>query len=206
VETVATSVWQHLVEQLRGRGIAFDAGLTDAEVEAAEARFGIRFPPDLRAFLQTALARGKLFPDWRAGDEADLREWLDLPRRGILFDVGNGFWMEDWGARPATWDEAQQLVSSLIAAAPKLVPVCQHRMMPDEPHAPGNPVFSVHQADIIWYGFDLEDYIQNEWNLPGRRSWQNPKPIRFWDIERFQSVRWNGGGGWRYDNSAGLLP
>src|SRR5947209_1422693 len=84
-DAVATSVWHHLVDQLRDRGITFDAGLTDAEVEVAEARFGIRFPPDLRAFLQTGLPCGQSFPDWRAGDPAMLRAWLDLPRRGIWF-------------------------------------------------------------------------------------------------------------------------
>ena len=52
----------------------------------------------------------------------------------------------------------------------------------------------------------MDDYIRHEWNLPGRRPWQEPKTIRFWDIERFQSVRWAGGGGWPFDNSAGLLP
>src|SRR5258708_605636 len=37
--------------------VEFDAGLTDEEVQACEHRFGFRFPPDLRQFLQTALPR-----------------------------------------------------------------------------------------------------------------------------------------------------
>jgi len=65
--------WGDMVAQMRSRGVAFDAGLTDAEVAAAESRFAIRFPPDLCAFLQTALPRGRRLPDWRAGDEAELR-------------------------------------------------------------------------------------------------------------------------------------
>ena len=194
------------MDSLRQRGVAFDSGLTDGEVARAEVRFGFRFPPDLRTFLQIALPRGEHFPDWCRGDEAGLREWLGLPLRGILFDVRHGFWMDEWGPRPATWAEAERVVTGLVASAPTLVPVCQHRMMPCEPHEAGNPVFSVHQADIIYYGFDLEDYLRHEWNLPDRRPWQPPKAIRFWDIERFQSVRWADGGGWPYDNSAGLLP
>ena len=53
--------WQELVDQLQGaeyhfgliepgspvHRVEFDAGLTDAEVAAVEARFGFRFPPDL---------------------------------------------------------------------------------------------------------------------------------------------------------------
>jgi hypothetical protein len=69
--------WQELVDNLRGAKISvgqdaagyvlwdrleFDPGLTDAEVIAVERRFGFKFPPDLREFLQTALPRGPEFP------------------------------------------------------------------------------------------------------------------------------------------------
>ncbi|MCE9560768.1 MAG: SMI1/KNR4 family protein [Planctomycetes bacterium] len=202
---MAEAIWHDLSEQLRDRGVSFAAGLTDAEVATAESRFSFRFPPDLRAFLQTALPSGESFPDWRNGDEFSLREWMDVPLRGVLFDVRHGFWLEEWGTRPNTWAETEQSVRALVADAPKLIPVCQHRMMPAEPNEVGNPVFSVHQTDIIWYGFDLQDYLQNEWNLHGRRTFQTCRPIRFWGIERFQSVRW-AEGSWPYDNSDGLLP
>jgi hypothetical protein len=199
-------VWQRAVDELRQRGIDFAAGLTDAEVVRAESRFGFRFPPDLRAFLQTALPQGRGFPDWH-GSEAALRDWLDEPRRGVLFDVRrNGFWHPDWGPRPADLDEAQRVAEGLIAQAPKLIPVFMHRMMPDEPRKPGNPVFSVHQTDIIHYGHDLLDYFRQEWKVA--RWWTRPaepRPIRFWDIERWQQIRWRDGG-CVFDNSAGILP
>jgi hypothetical protein len=74
----------------------------------------------------------------------------------------------------------------LLAAAPKLIPIYHHRMMPDEPHLKGNPVFSVWQTDIIYYGFDLEDYLRHEFVLPGRKAWpETIRPIRFWNIDRF---------------------
>src|SRR5262245_51609259 len=81
--------------------IEFDAGPTDAEIRETEERFGFRFPSDLRELLQTALPRGQRFPDWRSGDEEELREWLAEPRQGILFDIEhNGFWLEEWGCGP----------------------------------------------------------------------------------------------------------
>src|SRR5688572_26160989 len=81
--------------------VMFEPGLTDAEIERVEATFGFRFPPDLRAFLQTALPRGEEFPDWRSGDETSLRAWLDAPAEGICFDVEhNDFWLPEWGSRP----------------------------------------------------------------------------------------------------------
>jgi hypothetical protein len=188
--------------------VEFDAGLSDSEVIAIEGRFGFRFPPDLREFLQTALPRGPRFPDWRSGAEDELRDWLDLPRQGVMFDLEhNGFWLEEWGPRPDSLTDALRIAGELIAAAPHLIPVYMHRMMPDEPHLAGNPVFSVHQTDIICYGADLADYLCREFGLPGCQPSQGQtRPIRFWDIDRFQEVRWGPDGSCAFDNSKGELP
>ena len=212
--------WQELVDQLRGteyqfglitpgaqvHRVEFDPGLTDAEVAAAESRFGFRFPPDLREFLQTALPRGPRFPDWRSGDEAVLRDWLGLPRQGILFDVEQGVWLGEWGPRRSSLAEAMRVAGELVAAAPRLIPIYGHRMMPDVPLLPGNPVFSVHQTDIIYYGLDLADYLRHEFGLPGREPRpERARPIRFWDIDRFQEAAWAEGMR-SFDNSEGRLP
>ncbi|MFL6233734.1 MAG: hypothetical protein ACJ76N_11415 [Thermoanaerobaculia bacterium] len=201
--------WQELVDELDGveyrfgvitptspvYWIEFDAGLTDAEVAETEELFGFRFSPDLLEFLQTAFPRGPKFPDWRSGDEDELREWLDLPRQGILFDVEHsGFWLEEWGPRPGTLDEALRIASELVVAAPRLIPIYGHRMMPDEPHLQGNPVFSVHGTDIIIYGLDLENYLRREFGLRGLETGpENARQIRFWDLDQFQEVRWADG-------------
>lgn len=203
-------MWKNLIAEIRDTGVVFDPGLSDAEVTTTEARFGFRFPPDLREFLQTGLPRGERFPNWRSGNDAVLEDWLERPLHGILFDVEhNGFWLEEWGKQPASLREANQIVTELVAAAPRLIPIFMHRMMPAEPHLPGNPVFSVHQTDIIWYGVDLRDYLIHEflsredigiWPIPS-----DIRRIRFWDIERFQSIRW-AGGACVFDNSRGQLP
>ena len=204
---MAVDVWPLLVAQMKERGIEFDVGLTDVEIAATESRFGFRFPPDLRAFLQTALPNGDRFPNWRSGKEADLRDWLDLPRQGILFDIEhNGFWLDEWGPRPNSLVDAKRVASELVSGAPKLIAIFIHRMMPDEPHLAGNPVFSVHQTDIINYGFDLADYLRNDFHIPGREAWpESVRQIRFWDLDRFQNIRW-ADGSCVFDNSKGVLP
>jgi hypothetical protein len=171
--------------------VEFEAGLSDAEVIRAEKIFGFRFPPDLKAFLHTALPQGPAFPNWRTGDQKQLSEWLDEPRQGILFDVQySGFWLPEWGQRPASLDHALETASKLIRAAPKPIPIFMHRMMPDEPHLPGNPVFSVHQTDIIVYGHDLYRYLHLEFGLLPEEAHETAlRAIRFWDIDRFQT-RW----------------
>jgi hypothetical protein len=207
IKTMNTSLWSNIVEQLKDKGVNLDVGLSDAEVENAESRFGFRFPPDLRAFLQTALPCGKQFPNWRSGDDALLRDWMDMPRQGIVFDIEhNGFWLAEWGPVPGSLEEALRIASELVTAAPKLIPVFIHRMMPDEPCSAGNPVFSVHKTDIIYYGFDLLDYLRHEFGLEGREPWPAEiRQIRFWDIERFQDVRW-AQGPCVFDNRSGILP
>ena len=199
--------WRRVVAELRERGTPFEDGLSDAEVNGVEYRFGFHFPPDLRDFLQAGLPCGKQFPNWRSGDEQELRERLDLPRRGVLFDVQhNGFWLPEWGSPPSALDDALNVASALTVKAPKLIPIYSHRMMPDDPRKPGNPVFSVHQTDVIHYGHDLLDYFAHEfkvakwWTAPSE-----PRAIRFWDLDRFQEVRWKGGP-CVFDNSRGVLP
>lgn len=195
---MADAMWNDMVGTLRDNGIEFEPGLADPEVEAAEERYGFRFPPDLRAFLQTGLPSGSDFPDWRDGDAATLHGWLDLPRRGILFDVEhNGFWLEEWGPRPASLDDARRITNEVVQAAPRLIPIFKHRMMPSVPCLAGNPVFSVHQTDIIYYGVDLRDYLIHEFlTREDVGVWPIPTDIRqvpFWDIDRFQRIRWSGG-------------
>jgi hypothetical protein len=166
----------------RLRSSSFQAGLSDVEIAATERKYGFRFPPDLRALLQTALLSEIGFPDWRSGNEDDLRAWLRWPAEGMCFDVEySNFWLPEWGPRPAGLPDAFRICHEQVARAPVLIPLLGHRYIPDEPHAPGNPVFSVYQTDIIYYGFDLLDYLTNEFQLGPRRPWpEQVQPIRFW--------------------------
>ncbi len=188
-------MWSETIRELRARGLTFDRGLDRNEIARVERHFDFRFPGDLRSFLRTALPCGPKFPDWRSGHEGELRQWLVRPWEGVLFDVEHGFWLPEWGTRPSYHDKAIRLVTEILDAAPRLIPIFSHRMMPDEPSIAGNPVFSVWQTDIIHYGFDLADYLQAEFRVPnhGTRP-DTPREIRFWDPERFHAVRWKDGG------------
>lgn len=213
--------WHTIIELLRGvehrygsintepsvHRIEFAPGLTDAEVTSVQDRFKFRFPPDLRDFLQTALPSGPKFPNWRSGDPTLLGEWLDIPRDGVLFDVEyNAFWLDEWGPKPESMPDTLALVSDLLQAAPQLIPIFAHRMMPDEPHLPGNPVFSVHQTDIIHYGYNLANYLCAEFKVQDHQPLPTEmRSIRFWDLDRFQEVRWRDDGVF-FDNRRGLLP
>lgn len=184
--------WSELAALLQVGHLPFDPGLTNEEVEGVEKKFGFRFPPDLRDFLQTVMPVQIEFHDWRSKDEAELRKILNWPLEGCLFDVEhNVFWLPEWGPRPELLGDALKIATVKITEAPRLIPIYSHRYVSEEPHESGNPVLSVHQMDIIYYGFDLDDYLRHEFNLPGRKEWPAQiRPIRFWDPERFQDLRW----------------
>jgi len=139
-------------------------GLTGNELRRVEGEFGIRFNPDHRALLTAGMPLGPRWPDWRDGDRETLREWLDEPVEGVLFDVEeNGFWWHGWGERPQ--DTAQTLAQARVGlkAAPSLVPIYGHRFCPSLPMF-GLPVLSVVQTDVAIYGQDVVDYLLREFS------------------------------------------
>ncbi|HEY6270031.1 MAG TPA: hypothetical protein VIX11_17150 [Candidatus Acidoferrum sp.] len=64
-----------------------------------------------------------------------------------------------------------------------MIPIFSHRFLPAEPATAGNPILSVYQTDIIYYGTDLASYFANEFKFP-IASWHDgensPRRIRFW--------------------------
>jgi hypothetical protein len=172
-------------------GLSFTQGLTNEEFKQIEQTYDLRFPPDLRKLLCHMLPIGRGFPIWRDLSQrgiASMRQYLNMPLEGILFDVQyNQFWYPAWGERPEDNKVALEIARQQYAKVPPLVPVYNHRYMPTEPYEVGNPVLSVHQTDVIAYGANLEDYLQTEFN---RKSYEgmdfaSVKPIEFWlDLDR----------------------
>jgi hypothetical protein len=79
-------------------------------------------------------------------------------------------------------DRASAIVTDALARAPRLIPICAHRYMPDSPVQEGNPVFSVWQTDIICYGTDLSRYLACEFKAltPEEAVAGSPRTIPFW--------------------------
>jgi hypothetical protein len=172
-------------DRLSKAGVRFDSGLTAREFFAIEQSYGFVFTPDLREFLAYALPVSTPWPGWRSGSRSELNERLQWPYEGICFDIQhNSFWPDSWGPKPATLPEAYAVARTAIDAAPRLIPICGHRYIPDRPHDIGNPIYSVHQTDIIYYGADLFDYFCNEFlNAFDRSHFVNEGPLRrieFW--------------------------
>ena len=172
-----------LIAALEEAGVIFEAGLTDTELEETERYFGFRFPPDLATLLQEALPVSHGFVDWRRGECPPIRDSIDWPFDGICRDIEeNGFWIASWGPVPASLGDRFRLAGERLASAPKLIPICGHRFIPERPHEAGNPVFSVYQGDVLVYGMDLTDYLQREldFRLPDYRQPERAREIELW--------------------------
>lgn len=178
-----------LVKLMTCKGIQFENGLSNEEIKAVEESFAVSFPPDLQCFLQYALPVSPRFVNWRKGLNSDeekesIISRINWPLDGLLFDIHNdSFWREQWGRKPENTLEMEEIATIAYRDAPKLIPIYAHRFIPSSPNEEGNPIFSVHQTDIIHYGYDLISYFANEFFLILPEDIilaQEPKFIPFW--------------------------
>jgi hypothetical protein len=157
-------------------------GYSLGELEAAQERYGLRFPSDLLGLL---LDRRPVDGwDWRSDDDG-IRRAIQHPLKGLLFDLEhNGLWWPEWGERPSSADARAEVLTSAVNAAPRLVPLIGHRYISEKPNEAGNPVFSVMQSDVIYYGANLAEYLANEFE--GTYSVGPTRHIPFWSemVER----------------------
>jgi hypothetical protein len=188
-------------------------GYTQTELDDIQAKWDLRFPPDLVALLRT---RRKVIEDerygsldWLGAPEEKIRDALAWPLEGFLFDVEQGLWWPDWGEMPEALPAREEKLRAIFAEAPKLIPVCGHRYIPETPHESGNPIFSVYQMDVIHYGANLEHYVAQE-NVAAHEAqtpWPPLKPIPFWSrAVAFNQGRFDDGGSFEFFNKDGILP
>jgi hypothetical protein len=199
IDIEAARLGEQAARNLAGLGCCeIGPGLTDAEFSRIEREYGFEFADDHRAFLAAGLplnspipheegvfyTHAKPWPDWRHGTPEELREALEWPAEGVLFDVEHGFWDGAWGERPGLTNEAVKAAAQHLAKVPRMIPVHAHRYLPAGRGTYGHPVLSIWQTDIIYYGIDLVDYIHQEFGGPGLDRgdprWQPRATVPFW--------------------------
>lgn len=158
-------------------------GYSLAELDTIQARWDLRFPPDLLDMLRQhrTLLDGSSAFDWITSAPATIRDRLAWPFESFWFDVQrNGVWWPEWGDKPVAADAQRDRLREVFASAPKLIPLFGHRYLPAEPSECGNPVFSVYQTDVICYGADLADWLERERGGYMIKPWPPIKEIAFW--------------------------
>lgn len=179
-----------LIRHFKEIGVSLEKGLNDNEVVQVETKFDFKFPPDLRSFLQTALPISYRFVNWRQGLTSqemanDIAKLLAWPLDGMLFDIeNNNFWDDRWGSIPEKLEDKVSIATKNYKTYPKLIPIYSHRYIPAHPHKVGNPVFSIYQMDIIYYGYDLATYFAKEFGFELPDHFEIPErpilDIEFW--------------------------
>ncbi|WP_204013121.1 hypothetical protein [Virgisporangium aurantiacum] len=176
-------------------------GLTDREFDDVEQRFGFCFADDHRAFLAEGLpvwtdgdddpdkTTDLGWPDWRSGDPGRLREHLDFALEGALARIEDGYWHPWWGDdRPADAADASRVARERLIADGPVVPLYVHRFLPAGRGRWGHPVLSIWGVDVIFYGADLLDYVDREFDVAEDpdaepKPWPEarvPYPDTFW--------------------------
>jgi hypothetical protein len=153
-------------------------GYTQSELDDAQRKFGLIFPPDLVALLRDRRpVDGHLWTD-----EVAIKPALEWPIESLLTSIGRGFiWRPEWGEKPTSKDIRREMARPFISQAPKLIPLISHRYLPETPHEAGNPVFSAFYSDVVYIGANLEDYFERELSAEHRRPLQGEiKHISFW--------------------------
>lgn len=152
------------------------AGNSRAELEAAQERYGVRFPPDL---LELLIERRPVEGyDWAGEDSRRIRRMLGWPLEMLIWDVNNGVWWEGWGERSQDKRARREVVRDAVARAPRLIPLVAHRFLPETPSEAGSPVFSMYGFDTIYYGVNLTEYFANEFG--GTRNIGPARRAPFW--------------------------
>jgi hypothetical protein len=138
-------------------------GQSRDQIAAIEDQLGFRVPDDFAYLFANLQDPGRnLFP-WSEFDKRSYDESIAWVLRGVEFDVEmNGLWLERWGQKPGALSVALEIVRRDFQTWPRLLPISGHRFLVAEPRLSGNPVFSIWQTDIIYYGADLAHYLLNE--------------------------------------------
>lgn len=159
--------WNTIVSQMKLQGINFLPAVEDDVIEKIQSVYHFTFPQSMRDLLKLGLPYQEgtdLFPIWTDFSEENqlkIRQRLQAPIEWLGADVKNGYWNPSWGKRPSEEDVAL-VFHQMIASAPILIPIYSHRYLPVVENMENPPVISAVGSDIIYYGSDLAEYLENE--------------------------------------------
>jgi len=182
-----------MIPQLRAKGIQFAERLTESEFRKIEEIYDIKFPESLRKFYSLGVPFSDRFPLWNDFSDANIekiKERIVAPIKWLLIYVEkDGYWLTGWGKRPDSTDESIEQFWEIALQAPKLIPIYSHRYMPQLDGVDDPPVISTVGQDTIYYGGNLEEYLQNEFLKEKPFSMSNCIYIPFWsDIIRRHQI------------------
>ena len=182
-----------MIEEIRkileDNNIQLNVGMTENEITKAEEFYGIEFPKDMKEMLMNFVPISNGFYNWNDYSDENIsriKDMIEWPYEGIIYDIENNeFWLEEFGKCPKNIEDRIQMFKKYIAEnevqIPKLIPINSHRYVISGKVA-DYPIISVYQTDIIYYGSNLLEYFENEFNHTYNiTNIANIKRIPFWN-------------------------
>ena len=162
-------MYLEIIKLLKDSGIKFDAGLTQNEFEKIYEIYDIKFPLSLKSFLTTALPVSDGFYDWRDFSSGNVTKIKNMMQHFYEFVKRASFeeYIPNNTYSPDQWckisrEQRVEVVAELYKNAPKIIPVCSHRFMPEMNDDNDPPVLSIYYDDIVYYGRNLQEYLLHE--------------------------------------------
>ena len=176
-----------IVDNLRAKGILFSDPPTKDELYRIEKTYCFQFPESLRCFYSFGIPYEKednRFPLWTDFSETNvntIKKRIHQPYEWVLKSVLRDFWLPQWGERPEDRKSVVKCFTDISKNAPKLIPIFSHRYMPQLKNVDNPPVISTVGRDTVYYGSDIWDYLQNEFELSCRALTSDDRIfIPFW--------------------------
>jgi hypothetical protein len=160
-------------------------GITNAALAEVERIVGHQLPLEVGMLLVMGQPETPPWVQWDDDPAATWATWCSSLVDGIVDAVEDGLWLPAWGVRPDGPDAATQrraVVAGAVEASP-LFPLWGRCAMPlavaaGKESNDGNPVLSVHGAEVAVAGVDLAAWMQNRFGIP-LPMWQPDTDRRF---------------------------
>lgn len=151
-------------------GVKFDKGLKFEEIELIEHKFNLKFPEEWKNFYSKVIPISEGFYDWRDSSQKNIeyiKKKIEEPYVNIMECTENIYW---------------DIMKEKIQKAPVLIPIFSHRYL-TSCFEIANPVLSICDQDVIYYGASLEEYFAIEFGDKKLKDMDcsKLKAIPFWD-------------------------
>lgn len=154
-------MYKSIIEKMKAKNIVFANGLTKKEFDKIEKLYLIKFPKQLKEFLSLGLPIAEYvlstptdeephyefgFPIWNdfsSSNVEKIKNWIKLPKDMLKEE-----------------NDDKQFCNFVDNKLENTIPIFAHRYCLQKDNS---PILSIWEADdIICYGKDLVDYLQNE--------------------------------------------
>lgn len=167
-----------------------EPGLTIEELKEVEQKYGFRFPPDVRDFLQVGLPLGCGWHDWRRLGKVTVSDEDTEDTVSQIQKLHCIPWRVRY-SKDRQWDENESLAKAqdLASRVYPLIRLCQHRCIPSVPHECGLPILSMHGCyDNLCHSRNFWTWLEEAAKIPAGvipQSWKD-KTVPVYEVPFWQ--------------------